>query len=169
MSHGPRLQRTAASQGGFQDWVDRVSAMHHDFHNVINDPVAWTALARPLADCRLALVTTAGAHLASDPPFDEFSPLGDPSFRVIPADTPGKEIVVHHNHYDHQGADRDINCILPVDRLRELDRAGVVRSASAHYGFMGFNPNPHPLLASAREVAQRLRDDGVDVAVLTPG
>src|SRR3972149_2412528 len=44
----------------------------------------WTPLPAPLAQCRLALITTGGVHLRGDPPFDMSDPEGDASFRPIP-------------------------------------------------------------------------------------
>ena len=56
----------------------------------------------------------------------------------------------------------------PLQRLRELEGEGVVgRVAEEHYGF-GLAPDPEPLLVSAREVARRLREAQVDLALLVP-
>lgn len=168
MALGEPLSRDALA-AGYRDWVERVSAMHHDFHACENDPVAWAPPRRPLPESRVALLTTAGVALAADPPFDQLSPLGDSSYRAIPSEAPGRSLAISHNHYDHSDADRDVNCIFPIDRLRALAQGGALRLASTHYGFMGFNPNPAGLLASAAAVADRLVADGVDVALLTPG
>ena len=55
-----------------------------------------------------------------------------------------------------------------LQRLRELEAEGVVgRVAEEHYGF-GLAPDPEPLLVSAREVARRLREAQVDLALLVP-
>jgi len=43
----------------------------------------------------------------------------------------------------------------------------VGRVAEEHYGF-GLAPDPEPLLVSAREVARRLREAQVDLALLVP-
>ena len=40
-------------------------------------PIPWKPLNKPLADCRLALVTTAGVHLAGQNPFDVSAKEGD--------------------------------------------------------------------------------------------
>lgn len=59
----------------------------------------------------------------------------------------------------------------PVDRLAELAAEGVIGSvAPRHYAFAG---NQEDTLTGIRldggpAVARRLRDDGVDVVVLTP-
>jgi D-proline reductase (dithiol) PrdB len=48
--------------------------------------------------------------------------------------------MVTHEHYDHRHADQDINCVFPIDRLRELAAAGVIKGVSdRHLGFMGYS------------------------------
>lgn len=154
----------------YGDWVERVTRMHQDFAPYLNDPVAWAPARKPLAECRVALVTTAGVHCRADMPFDQLAAEGDPSYREIGADDSAATLAVSHNHFDHSAADRDVNCLFPIDRLRELAAAGVIESVSpVHFGFMGFNPDPYPVLESGAEVAQRLAEARVDVAVLTPG
>src|SRR6266566_6591658 len=56
------------------------------FARRINDPVssAMTPLKKPLQDCMVALVTTAGLSLPDQPPFDMTIRMGDTSFREIP-------------------------------------------------------------------------------------
>ncbi len=52
--------------------------------------IPWSVPRKPLREAVLAIVTTGGVHLRSDPPFDMSDPNGDPTFREIPADTPGE-------------------------------------------------------------------------------
>ena len=79
--------------------------------------------------------------------------------------------MVTHTHYDHTDADRDINCVFPIDRLRELEDEKVInRLAEVNYGFMGFIPNPTPLREGpAKEVAQKVKNADIDIALLTAG
>jgi D-proline reductase (dithiol) PrdB len=134
--------------------------------------VPWTPLRRPLAEATIALVTTAGVHRRADPPFDMQDPDGDPSYRVIPADAPREELTITHRYYDHSAADRDLNVVLPIDRLRELRDEGRVGAIGPRiYGFMGHIDGRHVRTLvdrTAPEVAERLVADGVDAVVLTP-
>ena len=167
--HFRRLDRDAYAEK-YADWAARVDRMHHDFTAYRHDPVAWTPLRKPLSECRVALATTAGVHRRSDEPFDQYAREGDPSFRVIEDGDASTDLVVSHNHFDHSDADRDINCIFPKDRLRELAADGVIGSVSpVHVGFMGFNPNPFPVRDNAVKVAGLLADAAADVVILTPG
>jgi D-proline reductase (dithiol) PrdB len=126
----------------------------------------------PLAQCRVALLTTAGVHLRSDPPFDMTDPDGDPTFRVIPAHAARADVTITHAYYDHAAADRDLNVVLPLDRARELaDEGRIAGVAPRVYGFMGHIDGAHLRTLvdrSAPDVAARLVDDGADAVVLTP-
>ena len=127
--------------------------------------IPWTPLRRPVAEATVALVSTSGVHLATDPPFDL---SGDGTFRVIPRDTEAGELVLTHPAYDRRDAQRDLNLVFPLERLRELQREGVIgRLAGHHYGF-GLSPDDRALAEPGRELARRLRRDGVDLALLVP-
>ena len=54
------------------------------------DPVPWAPLAKPLAECRLALLSSAGFVLPEQEPFDESLRGGDPSFIILDVRTPGE-------------------------------------------------------------------------------
>lgn len=132
----------------------------------------WTPLSKPLPACRVALVTTAGVHLPSQPPFDETIKGGDWSYREIPDGVDVQTLRISHKSYafDQTGAQQDINLVLPLDRLHEMRAEGWVGALNGrHFSFMGSISAPGRLIAqSAPAVAQLLRDDGVDVVLLTP-
>jgi D-proline reductase (dithiol) PrdB len=136
------------------------------------DSVPWAPLRKPVAEAVVALVTTAGVHRRADPPFDMDDADGDPSFRVVPIDTPRAELTITHKYYDHSAADRDLNVVLPVDRLRELAAEGHVGGVAPRmYSFMGHVDGAHLrrlMDATAPEVARRLGADGAEAVVLTP-
>ena len=154
----------------YVDWLERADLLHHGFVARENHVVSWTPLTKELPDSRTAFVTTAGVHPKAVEPFDNEALEGDSSFRVIPADVSSEELMVTHNHYEHSDADKDINCLFPIDRLRELASEGIVGEVSDQlYGFMGFNPQPDRIVASAEEVASNLTAANVDVVLLSPG
>jgi D-proline reductase (dithiol) PrdB len=135
-------------------------------------PPPWAPLTKPLSRCRIALVTTAGVHRKEDAPFDMIDKEGDPTFRVIPQDSVGDDLCITHDYYDHRDADRDVNIVLPLDRLRELAQEQIIGDvAPFHYSFMGHIDGRHVsrlLTETAPEVAQRLKQEQVDAVVLTP-
>ncbi|MGE0821253.1 MAG: glycine/sarcosine/betaine reductase selenoprotein B family protein [Candidatus Binatia bacterium] len=132
----------------------------------------WTPVQKRLADCRVALVTTAGVHLTTDVPFNMNDQDGDPSFRIIPRGTSSAQLRITHDYYDHRDADADINIVLPLARLEELAREQIIREvAPSHYSFMGHIDGLHIaclLRETAPEVARQLKREQVDAVVLTP-
>ena len=136
-----------------------------------NESIPWAPLEKPLNECKVVLVTTSGVHPESQTPFDVESKKGDWTYREIPKELRCSELMVTHTHYDHTDADRDINCVFPLDRLKELEQEGVIGSiADIHYGFMGFIPDPVQLQeTTAKRVAKRIREAEVDVTLLTAG
>ena len=120
----------------------------------------------PLAQCKVALISTAGLHRRGDRPFAS----GSTDYRLIPADTPSTELVMSHisTNFDRTGFQQDWNVVFPLDRLRELAAAGTVGSlAQYHYSFMGAT-DPTAMEPRARELAQIMSTEGVDAALLVP-
>ena len=136
------------------------------------EPVPWTRPRAPLAECRLALVSSAGFTLTGQPTFDPEKRGGDVSFREIPDDTPISALVDSHRSemFDHTAMQRDPNLALPLDRVRELaDRGRIGSVGSCHLSFMGSITAPGRLVKhTAPAAAEVLAGDGVDIALLVP-
>lgn len=136
------------------------------------DPVPCAGLRRAIAQCRVALVTTAGLVPEGQPPFDERARGGDWSFRVIPGTADVARLGEFHRSesFDHRGIAQDRNVAFPLDRLRELAAAGEIGEvAPRHISFMGSITAPGRLMKhTAPEAAQLLVDDRVDIALLVP-
>ncbi|MEE9615147.1 MAG: glycine/sarcosine/betaine reductase selenoprotein B family protein [Thermodesulfobacteriota bacterium] len=135
--------------------------------------IPWTPVTKPLKESTVALVTTAGVHLASQKPFDMEDPDGDPTWRELHSDIPREEYTITHDYYDHRDADRDLNIVFPIDRLQELKEEGLIGGvADTHYGFMGHIAGAHVdtlIKETAPEMTRKLVAAGVDVVLLTPG
>jgi D-proline reductase (dithiol) PrdB len=132
----------------------------------------WTSFTDDPAKSRLALITTGGVHLKSQPPFDMKDQQGDPSFREIPAEAKPADLSITHNYYDHRDAVRDVNIVFPLERVRLLEQFGEIGQVNhCHFSFMGHISNRHLdtlINETAPRVAEKLRADGVDIALLTP-
>jgi len=86
----------------------------------------------PLAERRVAIVTTAGLSLRGETLFT----LGSADYRVIPADTDPGDLLMNHVsvNFDRTGFQDDVNIVFPIDRLREMAAEGVIGSvADYHY------------------------------------
>jgi D-proline reductase (dithiol) PrdB len=160
-----------AERQKFDTWMAGIMHGHTGTKDVRNRQLAWTPLTKPLSECVVALFTTGGVHLKSDQPYDIANPHGDWTFREIPTDVATSALMVTHSHYSHVDADRDINCMFPLDRLRELCDQGVIGGiASSAYTIMGFNPDPaHLLDKTVPELARRYQASGADVVFMTCG
>lgn len=136
------------------------------------EPVPWTVLSKPLAQCRLALISTAGFVGPGNVPFDAAVRGGDPSFREIPGDIDVSELREYHRSesFDHQGLAADPNLAFPIDRLRELVTRGRLAGLNRrHLSFMGSITAPTRLLRDfLPEAARMFEQDAVDVALLVP-
>jgi D-proline reductase (dithiol) PrdB len=156
----------------WQSWNARSAVSHANyFAPARNERVAFHRLDKPMSELRVALGSSGGVYGNTQPPFDMESHQGDDSVRWIPGDVESSDLAFAHDHYDHTDAEEDPNCVFPIDRLRELAADRVIGSVAAeHVGFMGFVPNPTRLMREiAPEVAARLKRDGVDAVILSPG
>lgn len=130
---------------------------------------AHTAFTNPgkLAEAKVAIVTTGGLQR----PAEEGWERGDQSFKVF--DRNERDLQLGHvsSNFDRTGAAADLNVVYPIDRLEELSAEGVIgQVADRHLAFMGAQ---HGTLSSIRldsgpAAAKLLREDGVDVVLLTP-
>ncbi|HXS81455.1 MAG TPA: glycine/sarcosine/betaine reductase selenoprotein B family protein [Methylomirabilota bacterium] len=137
--------------------------------------IPFTRLRKPLRECTVALVSTAGIARIDDRPFDQEGERrdpwwGDPSFRRIPLGTTENDIRVYHLHIDPRFGEADLDVLLPMRRLSELAAERVVgRPAPTHYSFMGYLLDTTELEAkTAPAIAESMRDEGVDAVVLVP-
>lgn len=137
--------------------------------------IPWTGLRKPLSRCTVALVSSAGVALRTQPPFDQEGERrnpwwGDPSCRFIPSATHTDDVHLYHLHIDTSFGEQDLNCVLPLERLAELEVAGEIgRSAPTHYSFMGYLLKPAEFLRTSLPLmVAAMRNEEVDVALLVP-
>lgn len=157
--------------------ITRFPALARHFINAYKpcettDGVPWTPANKPLKNCKVAVVTTSGVHHKSQKPFDMADKAGDPTCRVIDLTKPLSDLMITHDYYDHADADKDINIVFPIERLREFVKEGKIGTLSdTAYAFMGHIDGAHIntlITRNAPEVARKLKSDGVDVVLLTP-
>jgi hypothetical protein len=98
--------------------------------------VPFTPFQAKLEDVAICLVSTAAVRMKDDPPFQV---EGDMTWRVIPGEAEAKDLRYDDTHYDHACVDRDMNCVFPIDRLRELAREGRVGGLTARHFSLGYS------------------------------
>ncbi len=119
-----------------------------------------------LAESKIAMITTAALHRRDDPPFR----FADTGYRLIPDDIDRAELVQSHIsvNFDRTHYQRDINVVLPFDRMHELADAGEIGGVSpTHYSILGAT-EAFLLEPSAAEMAQRMHEEAVNAALLVP-
>jgi hypothetical protein len=126
-------------------------------------PSPRNRLARPLAQARVGLVSTAGAHL---PDHRRMGAGGD--VRMIPADAP--RVALSHGGYDTERSSKDPEVVFPVRTLERLAEAGFIGPlAPTAVSTMGYIPRGERVLERVVPAAvETLRSEAVDLALLVP-
>ena len=155
----------------YHTWTERINVAHTGTRHIQNETVNWTPLVKPLSDCVVSLFTTGGVHLRTDKAFDVSSAHGDHTFRRVPTNVDTADLAVTHTHYNHVDADRDVNCMFPLDRIKELRDQGIIGGITENvYSIMGFNPDPANLVEeTAPELARLYKEEGADLVLMTCG
>tara|TARA_Y100000310_G_C20240623_1_gene604492 strand:- start:110 stop:589 length:480 start_codon:yes stop_codon:yes gene_type:complete len=152
----PRLQANFSAQGFPEyQWTD-------------NDGAPLTPLKKPLSECRIGVLSSAGVHLAEQ---EAFNPVRDDlTFREIPRSMTQEQVEIHHNNYDKTDAYRDINCVIPFKAFSVLEEEGFVKSvADPVLTFMGRVFRRSALRNDMAPWAyQRFQEMDVDAAFLIP-
>lgn len=145
-----------------------VKGLQSEIYVPITPPPVWTPVTKELKDMRVALASAAGVHLKSD---ERFNLAGDFTFRVIPGDVKGEDLMVSHGGYDNGDVNKDINCMFPIERLQELAAEGFIKEvAPVHFGFMGGGGDQAKFTnETGPEIAKKLKEENVDAVLLTAG
>jgi len=183
----PRLASAAGVKGVEYGWMAKTVDSYRFLHGITRRVMKhwaslgghrespWTPLAKPLSQCAISLVSSAGVALKTDRPFDQGIErrdpwFSDPSYRVIPQTASSGNVRVYHLHINSSFAEQDLNCIMPVERLNELATLGEIgRAGPSHYSYMGYTLRPEALLQqSVPSIVSHLREEHVDGVVLVP-
>ena len=120
----------------------------------------------PLAQRRIAILSSAAIVKRGDPPF----PFGSGECRFIQAGTPVGDLLISHVsiNFDRTGWQRDVNVVFPIDRLRELAADGFIGGvAGTHYTVMG-STDPAAMEDAVAQIAGQLTQERIDSVLLTP-
>ncbi len=162
---------------GFRFLPPGLAAWIEDFiqKREFKGPIPWTPLRKPLSQTTIALVTSAGISLKTDTPFDmerekREATWGDRSFREIPRKTTEKDININHLHINTTYIKQDINVILPLGRMAEFEKEGVIgRLAPTAYSFYGFQWENTDFLKQAIEpISMKMKLERVEAVLMTP-
>jgi D-proline reductase (dithiol) PrdB len=120
-------------------------------------------------------VTSAGISLKTDPPFDmerERKEIfwGDRSYRIIPKETTENDIEVNHLHINTKYIRQDINVMLPLSRMAEFEREGIIKHlAPSSFSFYGYQWENTDFIKEAIEpISTRMKLEEVEAVLMTP-
>ncbi len=129
--------------------------------------VPFTPYRGKLEEAMVCIVSTAGVREKSDRPFEV---EGDSTYRVISGLAAGADLAFDDAHYDHACAERDINCIFPMDRLRELAAERRIGGLTDRHFSLGFSQALRDLREKTiPQLAREVDRTRPDVVLLTGG
>ena len=139
----------------------------YGWHEATDTP-PWARLAKPLSECRVGMMTTAGTYVAGQ---EAYFYKDDTSHRLIPSDTPVENLRFSHLTENYlPDARRDPNCAFPIEPLRKLADDGVIGGlAENFFSCMGAVYSKRRVDEEvAPTIYEAFAAEGVDVAYLVP-
>ena len=136
----------------------------------VNDTAPLTRPGKPLAESTVTLLTSGGISHCAMPGFDPDA-RNDHRLDAISEDVSSSDFEINDSYYNHTDAENDLNCVFPIDRLREMAAAGEIGAIAQRFwsGFMGRIYNRSKVLQeSAPAFAEKLKEDGVDILLAAP-
>lgn len=133
--------------------------------------VPYTPMWKQLSQMKIALVTSAGVRRVTDEPYND---EGDERFYVLPGDINVADLTVNYAspaNYDFSDTLKDINVMFPIDRLRELQQAGVIGGiARKHIVTMGYTMRLKKVYEeTVPAIAKEIERSDADAVILTAG
>jgi D-proline reductase (dithiol) PrdB len=133
------------------------------------EPTPWTPLHRRLKDCKAVIVTTAGLRLKTQHEYDLDRGRGSSDVREISINAQRADLAFDFTNYDPREAEKDLNVIVPIDRMKELvDEGSLGGLCESFFSFFGLCPNVASLQQSAQRVVEKLRRYEADIAFVFP-
>jgi len=179
----------AADDGNFEritdhvhDWQIRGYADEKEHFAYTEGP--FTPLKKPVSESRLALLASSGHFVEGDDP----EPFGvknmtqeeamkrifeflkeKPKLSHIPKNTPENKLRVRHGGYDIRGVQADPNTALPITRLLELEKDGIIGQLTPEaYSFTGACAQTRLLKQTGPEWVTLFKAQEIDAALLVP-
>ena len=112
-----------------------------------HDTAPWVPVKKPLEESRISLIASSGIFRDDQEPFE---PDG-------------------YNYYDHRDAVKDINCVYPVDRLREFEEEGFIGELAPSLISLGMGRTYRRSLIRKQlipKVSEILHEQGVDGVIV---
>jgi glycine reductase len=140
-----------------------------EFEGALFPPVPAPAPVIDLSKARVAIVTDGGVVPKGNPDaIVGYAPANWGSYDIAGKDDlAGENYEVTHGGYDKRYVEMDPDRMVPVDVMRQLERAGVI--GKLHDQFISTSGLANPIENSrrlGREIAEKLKEDEVDAVIL---
>lgn len=135
------------------------------------DDVPFTPLPKPLAQCRVTLVSTSEISIKGGEHAEDETQMGIVGGTyTIPSDLPASQLYSPSRSFDQAATTlEDVDSFFPVTRLHEAVAAGRIGGLTARFhGVYNAYSQRRTMERDAPLVLERCREDGADVAVLVP-
>jgi len=154
-------------KGQTRTQVDEIDEAYPLVHN---RRAPFTAARRALPMLNLALISSAGAYIDGTTSFDTKALDGDFSFREIPVEVASTDLKFAARGYDPAAVLQDMNSQLPLTRLFEFERNGIIGQLNAvFWSFVGFIPNAAKLVDTMLpSLLERIKRYEVQAALFIP-
>jgi len=142
----------------------------NDYPWVKNLRAPFRPARRALPMLNLALISSAGAYIDGTAPFDTTSPAGDSNFREIPIEVEPVDLRFAVRGYDGVAVNQDVNSQLPIDRLLEFEKNGIIGQLNpVFWSFCGYIPDAMGVVQNlAPSLVERAQRYEVQAALLVP-
>src|SRR6185369_6457973 len=141
-----------------------------DYPFVRNRRAPSTPARRALPMLNPALISSAGAYIDGTPAFDTGATNGDTTFKEIPIEVEESDLRFAARGYDPSAVQQDVNSELPVGRLLEFEKNGIIGQLNpVYWSFCGFIPDAGRLVDEmVPKLVERVRRYEVQAALLVP-
>jgi glycine reductase len=146
------------------------TAFESEMLPVAFEPTPMPAAIKNLSQARVMLITDGGLVPKGNPDRIQGTAATRWGSYSIEGrdDLHGEEYEISHGGYDARFVQEDPNRLVPLDAMREMEKRGVI--GKLHNEFISTSGRVNPLANTrrlGREMAQKIRRDGVDAVILT--
>jgi len=149
----------------YDEW-QRTGVTEEKYPYVKNQRAPFTPARRALPMLNLALISSAGTYIDGTPEF-----VGeDLSYREIPIEVDASDLRFAAKGYDPTAVTQDNNSLLPIERLLEFERNGIIGQLNGvFWSFSGYITNAVSVAEElGPKLVERLQRYEVQAALLVP-
>ena len=149
----------------YDEW-QRTGVTEEKYPYVKNRRAPFRRAGRALPVLRLALISSAGTYIDGTPEF-----VGeDLSYREIPIEVDASDLRFAAKGYDPTAVTQDNNSLLPIERLLEFERNGIIGQLNGvFWSFSGYITNAVSVAEElGPKLVERLQRYEVQAALLVP-